>query len=261
MSSKGRAAEGYVADPNGFFETPPQVTRAGMTFWGIQPGQRILQPGCGTGAIAKVLRREYGKDVTIVGVEIDKARAKKAAKAKVRREWTMPEEGEETLPVYDEVVHMDFFEYQGLAAGKFDWAIENPSFAIWLKVAERCFWLADRTSLLIPWNSASSKGRADWWSQHPAYLRVLSKRPSFAISVKCVYSNGKRAAKAGANLCTFQELIPLSQKPKKECPVCGEPTETTRSDSNEYCWATWSTDVTHNRWDPLETPPLNEDDQ
>lgn len=256
MSSKGRGASDYKADPHGFFETQPQVTRAGMTFWGIQPGWRILQPGCGTGAIAKVLRREYGSSITIVGVEIDKARAKKAAKATVfKQDWS------EKLHVYDDVVHKDYFEYPGLASGKFDFAIENPDFSIWLPVAERCFEHAERTSLLIPWNSASSKGRAVWWPKHPAHLRVLSKRPSFAISVKCVNSNGKAADAAGVKLCTYQELIPLSGTPKRECPICGEGTYTTRSDSNEYCWATWATDITHNRWDPLETPAPHPDDQ
>ncbi len=254
MSSKGRAATDYKADPNGFFETQATVTRAGMTTWGIQPGMRILQPGCGTGAIAKVLRRQFGNAIEIVGLEIDKGRAKKAANAKVAVCRSIAQ-----LPVYNEVVVGSCFDYK--PEGKFDWAIENPSFGIWLKVAEYCFEHAERTSLLIPWNSAASMGRAAWWGDHPAYCRVLSKRPSFAISVKCVHSNGKWADRDGVKLCTYQELIPLSVKPKKTCPVCGESTYTTSTDSNEFSWTSWTPEVTHNRWDPLPTPEPHPDDK
>jgi hypothetical protein len=257
MSSKGRAALDHKADPNGFFETQPEVTRAGMTIWNIQSGMRILQPGCGAGAIAKVLRREFGDGVEIIGVEIDKKRAKKAAAARVRITCGALRE----LPVYNDVVHQDFFEFQNPFEKKFDFAIENPSFSIWLPVAERCFEMADRTSLLIPWNAAASKMRALFWAQHPAYMRVLSKRPSFCISVKCMYSVAKNVARDGGNLCTFQELIPLSAKPKKKCPKCGEPTISTRSDSNEYSWTNWGPDITRNLWDPLETPEPHPDDK
>lgn len=262
MSSKGRSAAGYKPDPNGFFETQPQVTRAILPFLGIKSGARILQPGCGTGAIAKVLRREYGASITIVGVEIDGARAKKARAAKVihqasaSQNWTK-------IPVYDLVVTGDFFSYQ--AQERFDLAIENPSFGIWLPVTERCFELADQTCMLIPWNSAASKGRVNWWLSHPAYNRVLSPRPSFARSVKCIYTNPRRVKSAqesggDAQPCAFQELIALSDTPKDTCPLCGAATTTISSDSNEYCWAHWSPAVTHNRWDPLPLPDMHLDD-
>jgi hypothetical protein len=254
MSSKGRAAADYKADPHGFFETQATVTRAGMTTWGIQPGMRILQPGCGAGAIAKVLRREHGGDIEIVGVEIDKKRAKKAEGATVTRKGSVA-----AARVYDQVVHADFFDYE--ADRDFDLAIENPSFAIWLPVAERCFKLAKRTSLLIPWNSAASMERAPWWQDHPAYMRVLSKRPSFAISVKCVYTSPAKASEDSVDHCSFQELIALSAKPKSKCPKCGGATKTTRSDSNEYCWAMWAPEITRNLWDPLPTPLPHPDDQ
>jgi len=71
MSAKGRAAEGYVPDPKGFFATQPQVTRAILPYLGIEPNMKILEPSCGKGAIAKVLRQEYGMDIIIIGVEID----------------------------------------------------------------------------------------------------------------------------------------------------------------------------------------------
>lgn len=261
MSSKGRAAADYKADPHGFFETQSTVTRAAMSFLDIKPGMRILQCGCGNGAIAKVLRREYGSAIEIVGVEIDKGRARKAQSAKVGRaaqDVSPDSKQRDSLSVFDDVVHMDFLKYA--PEKRFDLCIENPSFSIWLPVAEQAFKLSDRTSLLIPWNSAASMERAPWWNQHPAYMRVLSKRPSFAISVKCVYTSADRAEADGVARCSFQELIGLSAKPKRKCPKCDGDTKTTRSDSNEYCWSLWAPDITRNMWDPLPTPELHPDD-
>jgi SAM-dependent methyltransferase len=236
MSAKGRAASGYVPDPNGFFSTQPRVTRAILPHLGIRPGMRILEPSCGKGAIARVLREEYGKTIVIVGIEIDKRRAAQARKAKV---------GE--LAVFDLVEATDLFKVKPEEfEAPFDIAITNPSFSIWLPVAEHCFQFAPTTTLLLPLNAISSKKRSDWWRAHPAHLRVLSKRPSFAISVKCILAKKKQ--------CSYQELIALDAKPKKQCPLCGERTETTSSDASEYCWATWGPEITRGLWDPIDTP-------
>lgn len=258
MSSKGRSADGYVADPKGFFETQSQVTRAVMPFMGIAPGARILQPGCGNGAIAKVLRREWGEQIHIIGVEIDKGRAKQAKKATVIHQATVSG-SKARIPVFDEVVVQDFLTYD---AGKnsFDIAIENPSFSIWLPVTERCFTMAQQTFMLIPWNSCASAGRVLWWNMHKAHNRVLSPRPSFAKSVKCIYTNGKRAKTDGQPLCSFQELIALTDKPKDTCPLCGSGTSLVTTDSNEYMWSHWAPHITENRWDPLPMPGPHPDD-
>jgi len=269
VSSKGRSAEGYEADPNGFFETQSTVTRAGMTLWGIEPGMTILEPGCGNGAIAKVLRRAYGMEIYIVGIEIDKKRAKQAERAKVMisaEVATSLKNGKAGPCVaFDEVIHGSYFDVtrESLAERgwkKIDKIITNPSFAIWLKVAEHSFTLSDYTSLLIPWNSCASMQRADWWAQHPARARVLSRRPSFAVSVKCVRTSADYAEAKDVTRCKYQVLIGLSVKVPEICPTCGDGIKTTRSDSNEYQWATWSPEYTANTWDPLKTPPPHPDD-
>lgn len=269
MSSKGRAAAGHVVDPKGFFETQSTVTRAGMTLWGIEPGMTILEPGCGNGAIAKVLRRAYGMNIFIVGVEIDKGRAKQAMKAKVK---ISPEVAVDMKTgaagpcvAFDEVIHADCFEIDSAALAdrgwkKIDRILTNPSFAIWKEVAEHSFKICPFTSLLIPWNTCASIDRVEWWAKHPARARVLSPRPSFAASVKCINTNAKNALVAGVTPCSFQEMIPLSVKPRKGCPVCGEKTTVVRSDSSEYTWTTWAPEFTSNTWDPILQPPPRPDD-
>jgi len=236
MSSKGRAASGYKPDPTGFFQTPEYSTRAVIPELGIKPGMRILESGCGKGAIARVLREEFGKDLHITGIEIDKRRARHAQKAKV-----------DDLQVFDKVITADFLQLVPPAdLEKFDLDLSNPWFEIFQKVAEQSFRFAKRTCLLLPVNTLASKKRFDWWEKYPAHLRILDKRPSFAKSVKC--STGK-------NVCSYQELIAVDEAHQKVCPECGEPTETTSSDSNEYGFFEWGPSITEGKWSGLRTPP------
>jgi len=251
MSSKGRAAADYVPDPNGFFSTQPQVTRAITPYLDIQNGMSILEPSCGNGAIGKVLRAQYGNTITIVGVEIDKKRATQARKATVLSPVTTGG----PLPVFDEVIHSDFYKLtpKDIVGAPFNRVLTNPSFSIWLAFAEHCFQFGTDTTLLLPFNALASKARMSWWKEHPAHARILSRRPSFAISVKCIASTPRGRAQGLAN-CTFQEMIALDAKPKQKCPKCGENTSTSSSDSSEYMWATWSPAITHGLWDVIETP-------
>ena len=224
------------------------MTRAILPFLGIKAGMRILEPSCGKGAIAKVLREEHGDTIDIVGVEIDKKRAAQARKARANRARGEP------LPVFDDVIHSDFYECAPAGLGApFDVVLTNPDFAIWLPFAEHCFRFGPSLTLLLPFNSMASKKRATWWKEHPAHVRVLSRRPSFAISVKCVASTDK-GRKLGLTRCEFQELIALDAKVPKACPLCGEYIITTSSDASEYCWATWSPEITRGLWDPIDTP-------
>ena len=255
MSAKGRAAKGYVPDPNGFFSTQPQCTRAILPFLGIKSGMRILEPSCGNGAIAKVIREEFGKSICIVGVEIDKKRAERAREAEVTRTYVQDEqEHDERLPVFDQVIHSDFYKCDPSAYPPVDVIVTNPSFSIWLPFAEHCFkHEALSTTLLLPFNALASKKRMAWWKEHPAHARILSKRPSFAISVKCIAST-PQGRDLDLKNCQFQELVALDAKPKKLCPKCGERTVTTSSDASEYMWATWSAEITRGLWDVIDTP-------
>lgn len=249
MSAKGRSAAGYVPDPNGFFQTQSRVVRAIMPFLGIKPGMRILEPSCGNGAIAKVIREVWGGTVCIIGIEIDKKRAAAALKAKAVLDGSI----DDRVSVFDQVIHADFFKCDPAAYLPVDLIVTNPSFSIWLPFADHCFKHGAPTTLLLPLNAIASKQRSNWWREKPAHLRVLSKRPSFAISVKCVASTGA-GRKLGLAWCEFQRLIALDARVPALCPDCGEKIVTTRSDSSEYSWVTWSPDITRGLWDVINTP-------
>lgn len=252
MSSKGRSAAGYVPDPTGFFETPEYSTRAVIPFLNIKPGMRLLESGCGKGAIARVLREEFGDSISITGIEIDKKRAAFARKATAQYHSG----SKSALPVFDEVVTSDFFKLAPPGAGGSQWKqlfdldLSNPSFSIFQAVAEHSFQFCVRTCLLLPVNALASKGRFDWWEKYPAHLNILDKRPSFAKSVKC---------ELGKKECSFQELIPIDAKPKALCPVCAEKgveskTTMTSSDSNEYAFYEWRPSITKGGWSGCRTP-------
>jgi len=247
MSSKGRAAAGYKPDPTGFFATPEYSTRAVLPKLGIKPGMRILESGCGKGAIARVLREEFGKDLHITGVEIDKKRAALARKAKAK--WvrvTDEAEFEEESLVFDAVITGDFLKLTPPSDfEKFDLDLSNPWFVIFQKVAEQSFRFCKRTCLLLPVGSLASKGRFDWWEKYPAHMRILDKRPSFAKSVKC--STGK-------DNCSYQVLVATDESHEKICPLCGESTTMTSSDSNEYGFFEWGPEITEGKWSGLRTP-------
>ena len=235
MSAKGRAAEGYVPDSTGFFQTPEYSTRAVIPKLDIKPGMRILESGCGKGAIARALREEFGDSINITGIEIDKKRARYAQRSKVNGQL-----------IFNSVITGDFLKLTPPADfEKFDLDLSNPWFKIFQQVAEQSFKFCKRTCLLLPVNSLASKGRFDWWEKHPAHMRILDKRPSFARSVKC--STGK-------DTCSYQVLVAIDEEYARACPLCGEPTTSTSSDSNEYGFFEWGPHITEGKWSGLRTP-------
>lgn len=266
MSAKGRAATGYKPDKNGFYATNPGTTRAVLPYLGIEPGMRILEPQCGKGAIAKVLREKFGGTIEIVGIEIDKKRAAFASRAVYQQIVPASAADGDTieLPVFDAVLHADQFEPRILSGyAKFDQCITNPFFAVWQLCAETCFEWAPKTTLLLPLGAKASKKRGPWWDTRPAHERVLRSRPSFAQSVKCEHYN----AQAKADRCTYQVIIEVDVKAKKVCPVCAKAglresrTTITRSDSTDYAWYTWAPEITRGLWDGINTPEEGPDGQ
>lgn len=76
---------GEIAPPrkNGFFRTPKAVVERMLDFAQLTPGNRILEPSCGDGALLKHLEElEPAFDTfSILAIEIDEQRASQALKA------------------------------------------------------------------------------------------------------------------------------------------------------------------------------------
>ncbi len=204
MSATGRGAKRRGLD---FYETPPWAT------WAVVPWlpfphdtqRRIIDYGCGTGAIGKVLRLAY-PDAEIVGVELDTKRARAAVRAEV----------------YDHVWIGDIFSPPRLSGHA---AIFNPPYCIAEKIVREAILSCDISAALLAMNFKSSKGRRQWLKSTKPFELVLPERPSYCSSFKC-------------KNCTAQRTMPTKRK-TLDCIVCGAKMSRTATDARDYSWFIW----------------------
>lgn len=213
--------------PSDFYETPAWCTRAILRrFGGPIPGVRtVLDPACGRGAILNVVRELWPYVVTI-GFELDGERAE-IARSRGH--------------------HVTTADALTLSAERWqaDLIVQNPPFKFAMPFVERSVGCAAVGAISLQGiDFAASKARAAFWKQHPADMHVLSRRPSFAISVKCGEPKGHR--------CAFAEVrLPDAERPKV-CPGCGGKVAICTSDSSEYAWFCWGSISCNGRWYVLD---------
>jgi SAM-dependent methyltransferase len=169
MSATGRkrsapGAQQTVRDPRDFYNTPAWAVRAILPF--LPTGGVILDPGCGSGAIMKVLLETiYDSEDRVVGIELDETLAKSAYEAT---------EGD--------VMNRDFLK-ETFGGDSFDLVIGNPPYSLAMEFVEHSLDLACGRGgtvamlLRLPW--AASQSRAEFHRARPADIYVLPKRPSF----------------------------------------------------------------------------------
>lgn len=168
MSATGRGAERRELD---FYETPPWATRAVLPLLGLP--RRVLDLGCGGGAIRFALRTAWGKDVEICGVEIDKQRAAEAFEASTA----------DGLQIYDDVVEADvLLSDPGRYAKGFDLVVSNPPYTHAREFVDRArgfLRAGGRIAFLLRVGFAESVERVTWHRDNPCDMHVLSRRPGF----------------------------------------------------------------------------------
>jgi SAM-dependent methyltransferase len=145
-----------------FYETPSWAVRALLPAIPSLDGKRVLDPGCGTGAILRELGAAF-PECDITGLEKDRARFDHAT--------TSTE-----LPL----VHGDFFNH----VEKYDAIVSNPPYSHALEFVQHALTLAPLVCMLLrlPW--LASQRRADWHRENPSLVCVLPKRPSFTADGK-----------------------------------------------------------------------------
>ena len=139
-----------------FYETPAWATLAGIPHFGPLTGRRVVDAGCGTGAIGAVVA-EFGAQV--VGIEADRRRAEEARAGGL------------------EVLETDFLTWAPDRPA--DIVVSNPPYRRALEFVIRALSIAPVVAMLLrlPW--LASQKRAAWHSEHPAFIGVLPRRPSF----------------------------------------------------------------------------------
>src|SRR4051794_8045665 len=107
MSSTNR---GVLRQPDDFYQTPALATRAILPYLDLRG--RILEPGCGNGAIVREIVSRGVRPDQIRGVELNQQRANTCFNAT----------GIDTY-------HVDYLTHPIQQLGKFDLAIGNPPFS------------------------------------------------------------------------------------------------------------------------------------
>jgi hypothetical protein len=145
-----------------FYETPSWAVRAIGRVLPITPEMRLLDPGCGTGAILREIGALFPEN-EILGLEKDETRFRAC-------------EASTELPV----AHGDFF----LHAEKHDVIISNPPYSHALEFVQHARTLAPIVVMLLrlPW--IASQRRAEWHRENLSHIRILPKRPSFTADGK-----------------------------------------------------------------------------
>lgn len=145
-----------------FYETPSWAIRAIGPHLPIGTSTRILDPGCGTGAILRAIGALFPEN-EILGLEKDETRFH-ACRASTE------------LPV----AHGDFFQH----TEKHDLIISNPPYSHALEFVQHAMTLAPVVCMLLrlPW--IASQRRAEWHRENLCQINVLPKRPSFTADGK-----------------------------------------------------------------------------
>lgn len=224
MSSTSR---GGARETDDFYSTPEWCTR--LILPKLAPFKTMIEPGCGTGAIARVVK-SHSPDVQIFGADISNERLELA---RPHLEWNL----------YGSF--LDWFPW----TKDFDIVLGNPPYELALDFIRHSLGMCNRVVFLLRVNFLASKERASFHREHPSHLHILPRRPSFARSVKCERNSRKGDAK-----CDFATLLPRDVDWPRTCPQCGAKTKSATNDSIEYAWFEWGPHITQGGWSILQEP-------
>lgn len=112
-----------------------------------------------------------------------------------------------------------------------DCIVTNPPFSLAFDFCRRAVELSPRVFLLLPLPFLASATRRPWFrANEPSALYVLSERPSFVVSCKCIRDG-----------CRHRWSLPSGSPAPKQCLVCGHDEITiTRTDATDYAWFHWN---------------------
>lgn len=145
-----------------FYETPSWAVRAIAPVLPVHSDTRILDPGCGTGAIMRELGTLFPNNA-ISGIEKDRNRYEAAL-----------------MNVDLPIDHGDFFHHHE----HYDLIVSNPPYSHALEFVQHAQTLAPIVCMLLrlPW--LASQHRAEWHRENPCHVNVLPRRPSFTADGK-----------------------------------------------------------------------------
>lgn len=220
MSATNRGAARVALD---FYRTPAWAIDAILPT--LPRGGRVLEPGCGDGAVIERLFAAGWTFDQVTGIELDPERAQSCF---------------DRTGAY--VVSGNFLELP-LIAGV-DVVVGNPPYGA-AEAFARCALetvapRAGTVALLLRAGFASSMGRRAFHREHPSDRYALPRRPSFAASYAC-------------KTCGWRVTLPVDAGRLKACPTCASAVTCTTTDSAEYEWFVWGPGR-GGRWFILDVP-------
>lgn len=212
MSATGRSDVRHMLD---HYETPAWAVEAILPHFLAEayPAHgRILDPGCGSGAIGQVLH-DRAPNCRILGVELDDDKAEAALKRP---------------GAYDKVVVGNFLEVKNRL--DVSATIGNPPFSqaqAFIDHAREYF--EGPVCFLLRLAFLESKKRALWWGANPADVYVLPERPSFAWTFGCTEDRKNH-----------RRSMPVGTEGPIYCHACGAPMKkSSTTDNAAMAWFIW----------------------
>ncbi len=229
MSSTNR---GTVREVDDFYRTPSWCVDALVEHLHIPAGSTVLDPCCGDGAILDALKVHGHRPV---GLELHLGRLKVSGLA-------------------HEVVHRNALDAARwvMPGSPIGAVVTNPPYKDAAKFVERALHEgfakgAGQVAMLLRLGFAASAKRAAFHNANPARMLVLSSRPSFARSVKCVKPKKE---------CGWGSLWSAIGPVPPACPDCGAKVKVaSATDSADYAWFVWSELHADARWRVIARPP------
>lgn len=177
----------------------------------------VLEPSAGNGAIVDELRAFGFPSESIEAVELDPKRAD-ASGARCA----------------------DFLTVE--PDPRFELVITNPPFSLAMEFAKHALQFlrpGGTLALLLRLNWLGSEDRSEWLRANTPSVYVLSKRPPFAASIKCIGGAPPKVIDAHFGPCGFKQTLSLDAARPKRCPECDGKIRTTTTDATEYAWMVW----------------------
>lgn len=235
MSATNRGTQ--TRDPEDFYRTPDECVETIWPHLQLGHAARIVDAGCGDGAILSVVARLGVRTHKLTGVELNGGRAERARALEIPGAAIVCAD-------YLTWGESQAIRYRG-GPKPFDLAIGNPPYSLAMDFVQAPLKIADTVAMLLrlPW--LASQGRADWLRAHTPSVYVLPKRPEFVMSVKCVkLAARKRGEKNQEPIpfkgeCSYQEYRPMAAERPRACPLCGSKVTIITSDATDYGWFLW----------------------
>ncbi len=217
-----------VREPDDHYATPAWCVKAILPhlFKGDGRDNDLLDPCAGTGAILDAVR-EYrdacGPDDGIAGTTLRGIENNQA-----RRDACLTKG-----------LSVELADALARPWGGPQFVVANPPYSSAMRFVERALGEIGKdgtVAFLLRLSWLESQARKNFHRKHPADLYVLSSRPEFVASVKCVAEKTPEGVLRLKKGCGWHDTFPIDEPRPTKCRDCRGRVSVTTTDSAAYAW-------------------------